>query len=73
MRQVLRRVVGVGMVAGAIYAGVKLPSAYPFVFRETGVAVVTRSDVNKVAAAYCVIGLAGGLGVALALGLGKRR
>jgi hypothetical protein len=50
MRQVLTRVLGVGLVAGAIYAGwVKLPAAYPFVFRETGVAVVTRRDVNGLA------------------------
>jgi hypothetical protein len=33
---------------------------------------VTRSDVNKVAAAYCITGAVGGLGLALALGLGKR-
>jgi len=42
------------------------------IFKATGMAVVTRSDINKVAAAYCITGVVGGLGLALALGLGKR-
>ena len=73
MKQILARIFGLALVGAAIYvAWVKLPSAYPLVFNATGVAVVTRSDINKVAAAYCVTGVVGGLGLALALGLGKR-
>ena len=61
------------LVVAAIYvARVKLPSAYPLVFKATGVAVLTRSDIDKVALAYCITGAVGGLGLALALGLGKR-
>jgi hypothetical protein len=41
------------------------------VFKTAGVAMVTRSDINKVAAAYCLTGVVGGLGLALVLGLGK--
>ena len=73
MRQILARIIGLVLVGGAIYvARVKLPSAYPLVFKATGVAVVTRSDINKVAVAYCITGAVGGLGLALALGLGRR-
>ena len=50
----------------------KLPAAYPLVFKANGVAVLTRSDIDKVAAAYCITGAVGGLGLALALGLGGR-
>ena len=72
MKRLLTCVIGLALVGAAVYvAWVKLPSAYPLVFRATGVAVVTRSDINKVAAAYCFTGVAGGLGLALALGLGK--
>jgi hypothetical protein len=72
VKQIRARVIGLAMVAAAIYvAAVKLPSAYPLVFKAAGVAVVTRSDVNKVAAAYCITGAVGGVGLALALGLGK--
>ena len=73
MKQILIRAIGLALVGLAIYvARVKLPSAYPLVFKATGMAVVTRSDVNKVAAAYCITGAVGGLGLALALGLGRR-
>jgi hypothetical protein len=73
LKQLLLRVIGLALVGAAIYvARVKLPSAYPLVFKATGVAVVTRSDINKVAAAYCITGAVGGLGLALFLGLGKR-
>jgi hypothetical protein len=73
VKQILARVFGLALVGTAIYvARVKLPAAYPLVVRATGVAVVTRSDINKVAAAYCVTGAVGGLGLALALGLGRR-
>ncbi len=73
MKHILIRVLGVALVGAAAYvARVKLPSAYPLVFKATGVAVVTRSDINKEAAAYCITGAVGGLGLALALGLGKR-
>jgi hypothetical protein len=68
----LVRIIGLGLVAAAVYAAVvKLPSAYPFVFKTAGVAIVTRSDINRVAAAYCIAGVVGGLGLALVLGLGK--
>jgi hypothetical protein len=67
VRRLLTFVLGLALVGAAVYvAVVKLPSAYPLVFRATGVAVVTRSDINKVAAAYCLTGVAGGLGLALA-------
>ena len=73
MKQILWRIIGLALVAAAVYvARVKLPAAFPLVFRATGMAVVTRSDINKVAVAYCITGAAGGLGLALALGLGSR-
>ena len=73
MKQLLIRLIGVALAGGAIYvARVKLPAKYPLVFRATGVAVVTRSDVDKVATAYGITGAVGGLGLAVALGLGKR-
>jgi hypothetical protein len=73
VKQILARLIGVALVGAAIYvARVKLPLAYPTVFRVTGVAVVTRSDIDNVATAYCITGAVGGLGLALALGLGKR-
>jgi hypothetical protein len=72
VKTILTRVIGLALVGAAVYvARVKLPAAYPLVFKATGVAVVTRSDVNKVAAAYGITGAIGGLGLALALGLGK--
>jgi hypothetical protein len=72
MKRFLTCVLGLALVGAAVYvAWVKLPAAYPLVFKATGVAVVTRSDINKVAAAYCITGAVGGLGLALAFGLGK--
>ena len=73
MKQILLRLFGVALVVTAIYvARVTLPSRFPAAFKATGVGVVTRSDIDKVALAYCITGAVGGLGLALALGLGRR-
>lgn len=74
MKEILVRIIGLALIAAAIYgARVRLPAAYPAVFRVIGVAVVTRSDINKVATAYGVTGAVGGFGLALVvLGTGRR-
>ncbi len=74
MKQILARIIGLGLAVGAVYvAKVKLPAEYPLVFKATGVAIVTRSDINTVATAYAITGALGGLGLGLLLlGIGKR-
>jgi hypothetical protein len=73
LKKILIRIIGLALVGAAIYVTrVTLPSAFPLVFKATGVAVVTHRDMNKVAAAYGITGAVGGIGLALLLGLGRR-
>ena len=75
MKQLLARLIGLGLVVAAIHvARMTLPAKYPLVFKATGVAVVTRSDINKLATAYGITGAVGGVGLALlVLGVGKTK
>jgi hypothetical protein len=74
MKQLLARAAGLALVAAAIYATrVTLPARYPVIFKATGVAAVTRSDVNTVARANGITGAVGGFGLGLlVLGRGRR-
>jgi len=73
VKRLLLRLFGAALVVTAIYvARVTLPSRYPTAFKATGVGMVTRSDIDKVALAYCITGAVGGLGLALALGWARR-
>ena len=60
------------MIAAIYVARVTVPARYPAAFKATGVGMVTRSDIDKIALAYGVTGAFGGFGLALALGLGRR-
>ena len=75
MKQWLARLIGLALLVAAIHlVRVTLPAKHHFVFKATGVAVVTRSDINKLAAAYGITGAVGGVGLALlVLGVGKTK
>ena len=62
----LTRIIGVVLFGGAAYiAWARLPAAYPAAVKLTGVAVVTRSAMDRLASVYLVTGVAGGFGLAL--------
>lgn len=68
MRTMLTRVVGVLLFGGAAYiAWAHLPAAYPAAVKLTGVAVVTRDAMDRLATIYLATGAAGGFGLALIL------
>ena len=64
----LIKLVGAALFGGAIYfARVRLPAAYPAAVKATGVAVVTREAMDRLATAYLATGVAGGFGLGLIL------
>ncbi len=66
MKAMLTRIVGVLLFGGAAYvAWARLPAAYPVAVKLTGVAVVTRSAVDRLATIYLATGVMGGFGLAL--------
>jgi hypothetical protein len=66
MKAVLIRILGVVLFGGAAYvAWARLPAAYPAAVKLTGVAVVSRAAVDRLATTYLVTGVAGGFGLAL--------
>jgi hypothetical protein len=76
MNAMLTRIVGVLLFGGAAYvAWARLPAAYPAAVKMTGVAVVTRSAVDRLATIYLATGVMGGFGLALIIWplLGRRK
>jgi hypothetical protein len=66
MKAMLTRFLGVLLFGGAAYvAWARLPAAYPAAVKLTGVAVVTRSAVDRLATIYLATGVMGGFGLAL--------
>ena len=66
MKATLTRIIGVLLFGGAAYvAWARLPAAYPSAVKLTGVAVVTRSAVDRLATIYLATGAMGGFGLAL--------
>ena len=64
----LTRIIGVLLFGAAAYiAWARLPAAYPAAVKLTGVAVVTRSAVDRLATVYLATGVVGGFGLALIL------
>ena len=62
----LTRILGVALFGGAAYvAWARLPAAYPAAVKVTGMAVVTRAAVDRLATIYLATGVAGGFGLAL--------
>ena len=62
----LTRIIGVLLFGGAAYiAWARLPAAYPAAVKLTGVAVVSRPAMDRLATVYLVTGVAGGFGLAL--------
>ena len=62
----LTRIIGVALFGGAAYiAWARLPAAYPAAVKLTGVAVVSRPAMDRLASVYLVTGVAGGFGLAL--------
>jgi len=68
MKAMLIKLVGVALLVGAVYlARVRLPAAYPAAVKATGVAVVSREAMDRLAAVYLATGAAGGFGLGLIL------
>lgn len=67
--------IGLVLLVCALYViRIALPRAYPAIFKITGAALVTRTDIDKVSTVYATAGAVGGVGLALMiLGLGRRR
>ena len=62
----LTRVLGVLLFGGAAYAAwARLPAAYPAAVKLTGVAMVSRSAMDRLATTYLLTGVVGGFGLAL--------
>ena len=62
----VRRIIGAGLLATALYvAWARIPGLYPMVLKATGIAVVYRSDLDKLAGVYLLTGVVAGFGVAL--------
>jgi hypothetical protein len=61
-----RRFIGAVLLSGALYvAWARVPAGYPLVLKTTGVAVIRRPDMDKIAGIYLLTGAVGGLGLAL--------
>ena len=66
MKTVFTRILGVLLFGGAAYiAWARLPAAYRAAVKLPGVALVTRSTVDRVATVYLATGAVGGFGLAL--------
>jgi hypothetical protein len=66
MKTMLTRILGVLLFGGAAYfAWARLPAAYPAAVKLSGVALVSRSALDRVALIYLVTGVVGGFGLAL--------
>ena len=66
MKTMLTRILGVLLFGGAAYfAWARLPVAYPAAVKLSGVALVSRSALDRVALIYLVTGVVGGFGLAL--------
>jgi hypothetical protein len=66
MKTMLTRILGVLLFGGAAYiAWARLPAAYPTAVKLSGVALVSRSALDRVATIYLVTGVVGGFGLAL--------
>ena len=66
MRTMRSPIVGVLRFGEAAYlAAARLPAAYPAAVKLTGIAVVTRSAVDRLATIYLATSAMGGLGLAL--------
>jgi hypothetical protein len=66
MKTVLTRILGVLLFGGAAYfAWARLPAAYPAAVKLSGIALVSRSALDRVATIYLVTGVVGGFGLAL--------
>jgi hypothetical protein len=76
MKATLTRIIGVLLFGGAAYvAWARLPAAYPAALKLTGVAVVTRSTVDRLSTIYLATGVMGGFGLALIISssIGRRK
>jgi len=68
MKAMWIKLVGVALLSGAVYlARVRLPAAYPAAVKTTGIAVVTREAMDRLATAYLATGAAAGFGLGLIL------
>jgi len=66
MKTLLTRILGILLLGGAAYvAWARLPAAYPAAVKMTGVAVVSRATMDRLATVYLVTGAVGGFGLAL--------
>ena len=66
MRTLLTRILGILLFGGAAHvAWARLPAAYPAAVKLTGVAVVSREAMDRLATVYLVTGAVGGFGLAL--------
>ena len=66
MKAIMTRILGVVLFGGAAYvAWARLPAAYPAAVKLTGMAVVSRAAVDRLAAIYLATGVVGGFGLAL--------